>query len=261
MPALNVNGVPLHYVVEGTGTPLLLIHGFPLSHEMWRPQIDALKGSYRVIAPDLRGFGRSGARGTTTMETYASDCVAILDALKIDSAFVGGLSMGGYIAMAMLRVDAGRVRGLILVDTQATPDDDAGKQKREENARRVEQEGVGFLAEQLRPKLLSKGAPQKLHQELTALMTAQSREGVAGALRGMAQRPDSKDVLSRFSGPALVIVGTEDEITPVAKAKQMAEIISGAELATIPGAAHMSNMEAPEAVNATVREFLRKASA
>lgn len=260
MPFVNVSGGALHYAVEGEGEPLLLIHGFPLSHEMWRPQLDALKASYRVIAPDLRGFGGSSALGgATTMESYASDCVAILDALQIDSAFVGGLSMGGYIAMAMLRVDAGRVRGLVLVDTQASPDDDAAKKKREENAARVEKEGTAFLVEQLLPKLLSKGAATSVQRELSRIMSAQSPAAVASALRAMAKRPDSKDMLARFSGPSLVIVGAEDEITPITKAKQMADVLTGSELVTIPGAAHMSNMEAPEAVNATIREFLRRA--
>lgn len=257
MPFVNVDGSPLHYAVEGSGVPVLLIHGFPFSGEMWRPQLDALKSHCQIIAPDLRGFGKSAARATATMEDCATDCVALLDALKIDSAFVGGLSMGGYVAMAMLRVDAGRVRGLLLLDTQATADDDAGKQQREENARRVENEGVDFLIEQLMPKLVAKGGSQRVQDELARMMRAQSRTGVAAGLRGMAQRPDSKDVLSRFSGPSLVIVGSEDEITPVTKASQMAELLAGSQLVTIPGAGHCSNLEAPQAVNAVVTDFLQ----
>lgn len=257
MPAVKVKGDSLHYEVEGAGPPLLLVHGFPFSSRMWRAQLSGLKDVCQLITPDLRGFGKSSASGPATMELYAADCFAILDALKLETAFVGGLSMGGYVAMAMLRVDAGRVRGLVLMDTQAGADDDAGKQKREENARRVEAEGISFLVDQMLPKLVSTGSAPAVREELRAIMLEQKPAGVASALRAMAQRPDSKDVLSRFSGPSLVIVGTEDEVTPVTKAMQLRDVLAGSGLVTIPGAGHYANLEAPEAVNATLREFFR----
>src|SRR5262249_25505430 len=150
-----VDGVPLHYRDEGRGLPVLLFHAYPLNGDAFEKQVKALSGRYRFIIPNLRGFGRSGlSEGPTEMARIAQDGLALLDALKVDSAVVGGVSMGGYASMALLREDAGRVRGLVLVDTQATADDEAGRARREASAQEALREGPEAVVRTLLPKLV-----------------------------------------------------------------------------------------------------------
>lgn len=257
MLTVTVDGIPLHYRDIGQGPPVLLLHAFPLSGDAFDPQVKALSGRYRFIIPDHRGFGQSklGA-GPTEMAHIARDALALLDALKVDSVVVGGVSMGGYAAMALLREDAGRVGGLVLVDTQAGADDAAGKERREASAKEALEKGVDPLLQTLLPKLVAAGSESPVGREVAALMRTASREGIAAAQRGMALRPDSKDMLARYAGPALVVVGEHDSITPLEKAKAMADLISGARLEVIPGAAHLPNQEQPERFNAVLDSFL-----
>lgn len=257
MPTLSVDGFPLHYVDEGRGLPVVLLHAFPLHAEMFRPQVRALSGRYRFLLPDVRGFGGSGApTGPTDMARIARDVIALLEHLGVDRAVVGGVSMGGYAAMAVLREDAGRVAGLVLVDTQALADDDAGKARREETARQVEREGVEPVVRALLPRLLAPEAPEALRREVEQMIREASPSAVAAASRGLGARPDSRDMLARYGGPALVVVGEHDVVTPPEKARQMQELIAGAQLVQVPRAGHLSNLENPEAFNAALDGFL-----
>ncbi|MFP2959541.1 alpha/beta fold hydrolase [Myxococcus sp. 1LA] len=257
MLTITVDGVPLHYRDEGKGPPVLLLHAFSLSGRAFDKQVKALSGRYRFIIPDIRGFGESAlGEGPTEMSRVARDALALLDALNVDTAVVGGVSMGGYAAMALLREDAGRVSGLVLMDTQATADDAEGKALRETNAKLALDAGVEPIIQAMLPKLLAADPDSPVGQEVAALMREASPAGVAAALRGMALRPDSKDILARYAGPALVVVGEHDALTPVAKAKEMAGLISGARLEIIPGAGHLANQELPAQVNAVLDAFL-----
>jgi len=254
---VTVDGIPLHYQDVGQGLPVLLFHAFPLNGSAFDKQVRALSSRYRFIVPDIRGFGQSRpGSGPTEMSRIAQDALALLDALKIDSAVVGGVSMGGYAAMALLREDAGRVRGLVLVDTQATADDEAGRARRETSAQEALSQGVEPLVKTLLPRLVHAGPDSRVGREVAVMMRAAAPEAVAAAQRGMGLRPDSKDILARFAGPALVIVGEHDVVTPVEKAKQMAELISGARLEIIPGAGHLPNQEQPERFNEVLDRFL-----
>jgi pimeloyl-ACP methyl ester carboxylesterase len=257
MLTVTVDGVPLHYRDVGQGLPVLLLHAFPLAGSSFNAQVKALSGRYRFIVPDHRGFGQSQwGQGPTRMERMAQDALALLDALKIDSAVVGGVSMGGYASMALLREDAGRVRGLVLVDTQATADDEAGRARREASATEVLEHGVESLVQTLLPKLVAAGPDSAVGREVAAMMRAAPPQAVAAAQRGMALRPDSKDILARYAGPALVVVGERDPITPLEKAKQLVDLISGAKLEIIPDAGHLPNQEQPERFNAVLDRFL-----
>lgn len=257
MLTVTVDGVPLHYRDVGQGLPVLLLHAFPLNGAAFDKQVAALSGRYRFIVPDHRGFGASKlGEGPTEMSRIARDGLALLDALKVESAVVGGVSMGGYAAMAMLREDAGRVRGLVLVDTQATADDEAGRERREANVREALEHGMEPVVRELLPKLVAEGPDSPVGREVAALMRQATPKGVAAAQQGMALRPDSKDVLARYAGPALVVVGERDAITPLEKAKQLADLIGGARLEVIPGAAHLPNQEQPEAFNKVLDAFL-----
>jgi pimeloyl-ACP methyl ester carboxylesterase len=255
------NGVELAFVDRGSGTPILLVHGFPLDHTMWHAQIDALSADYRVIAPDLRGFGRSGATDTAvTMEQFADDLAALLDALPVSEPLVlCGLSMGGYIAFQFWRKYAARLRGLVLCDTRAVGDTPEAAAARRDMAERVRREGPAPLVEGMIPRLL---APATLEQrpELVAalrrVMMANDRKGIAAAALGMAERLDCTPLLGRIACPTLVIVGQLDAISTPAEMRVIAAAIARARLVEIAGCGHMSPLERPAEFNAALRDFL-----
>lgn len=259
MGTVSVDGVPLYFRDVGRGLPVLLLHGFPLTGDSFAPQLEdpQLTSRYRLIVPDHRGFGQSALGvGPTTMARIADDALAILDHLRVREAVVGGVSMGGYAAMALLRADASRVKALALIDTQATSDDEAGRQRREDTARAVLEKGMAVLVETMLPKLLAPGAAPELRAQVVGLIEATRREAAAAALRGMALRPDSREVLSRFGGPALVVVGEQDTITPPSKAEELAALIRSSTLVRIPEAGHLPNQERPALFNAALDRFL-----
>jgi pimeloyl-ACP methyl ester carboxylesterase len=166
--------------------------------------------------------------------------------------------MGGYVALALLRQDPSRVRGLVLMDTQALADDAAARAARGVNAARVEQEGTAFLVDSLLARLLSQACPPEVRGEVERRMRAEAPAAVAAALRGMAEREDSRDVLHRYGGPLLVVVGEQDVVTPPERARQMAELVPGAELVEVPGAGHLPNVERPELVNGALATFVAR---
>ena len=260
MPRIDLDGVTLDYADEGTGEPVVLVHGFPLSSELWRPQRAALSADYRVITPDLRGFGASDPPpGTTTVDTYADDLVALLDALGIGAATFAGLSMGGYVVMALLRRHPNRVRGLVLVSTKAPGDTDAGKQGREAMIALAQSEGAAAVAEKMLPNMLAERTREQ-SPDLVAfareMMAGSSVEGIVGALEALRDRPDSRPVLQQTTLPALILVGQDDTITPPAEAEAMRDLLERSELVVIPGASHLLNLEQPEAANSAMLAFL-----
>jgi pimeloyl-ACP methyl ester carboxylesterase len=262
MKRIEVNGVELATVDEGKGTPVLLVHGFPLSHAMWHHQIETLKRDFRVIAPDLRGFGASSVtEGTVAMEQFADDLNALLDKLQVSEKIVlCGLSMGGYIAFEFWRKYRQRVRGLVLCDTKAEADTDEAAQARRTMADKVLKEGAAVVADAMIPKLFAKitaetrpGVVEGVRQ--TILNT--SPQGIAAAQRGMAERRDSSALLSTVNVPTLVIVGKEDQITTVEQMRKIAAATRVSGPAEVPEAGHLSPLENPTAVNAELMAYLR----
>jgi pimeloyl-ACP methyl ester carboxylesterase len=257
MQTTTVNDIQLAYRDEGAGRALLLIHAFPLGGAMWERQITALSSRFRVIAPDLRGFGASQlGQAPASMDQYADDLAGLLDRLGLERAALVGLSMGGYIAFAFLRRHRERVSALILADTRSQPDTAEGQRAREQNARLAEEQGPRAIADQMLPKLLSPNAPEQLRAEARRMIEANDRAGIAAALRAMAMRPDSTPLLPTIAVPTLVIAGSEDRLTPPSDAQALHEAISGSRLVELPGAGHLSNLEAPEEFNRAVEEFL-----
>ena len=258
---VKVRGFEMAYEdTGGNGTPLLLIHGFPLDRSLWSTQIQGLADSARVIAPDLRGYGESGMpNGTVTMETYADDLRGLLDELGIKNAAVCGLSMGGYITLAFYRKNAHRVRGLILADTKAGPDSPEGKQGRNGNITLARAQGAGAVGDKMLPILLSQKTLAERADLVSATRTMMSRQSitaVVGALEAMRDRPDSTPTLTEITVPTLIITGAEDTLIPVKEAEAMRDAIRGARFVSIPSAAHLSNLEQSAVFNAAVREFL-----
>lgn len=262
MPRATIDGTELNYTdTGGEGTAVVLLHAFPLHSGMWGPQIAALGDSYRLIAPDLKGFGSSSApadRSSYSMESYAAEVKGLLDELGLGEAVITGLSMGGYIALAFTREYPDAVRALVLADSRAEADAPEAVEKRSGQQTTVASEGIAPLVEALPGALLGETTRTDhpdVVQEVKALMQNPA-EGFIGALEAMKTRPDSTDLLASISDPTLVIVGEEDTLTPPELSRKMHEHIDGSRLVVIPQAGHLSNLEAPDAFNAALEEFL-----
>ncbi len=257
MPDVMINGITLHYADEGSGIPILLLHAFPLSGAMWQPQRAALHDQFRMIVPDLRGFGATQVTfGPVTMEQHADDMAALLDHLGLDRVAVCGLSMGGYIAMAMLRRHPSRISALVLANTRANADSPEAQAQRELNATIAEAKGAAAIADMMIPALVAPHAHPHVHETLRTIIEANAPAGIAAALRGMALRPDSFSTLQALRVPTLVIAGADDTLTPLDAARVMHEAAPASRLVIIPGAGHMSNLEQPDAFSAALRSFL-----
>ena len=261
MKTRNIGDVRLAFVDRGAGPPIVLVHGFPLDHSMWNAQIDVLSKTHRVIAPDLRGFGRSGVTaGTVTMEQLADDLAALLEVLGVDEPItLCGLSMGGYVAFAFERKYATRLQSLILCDTRAGADTPRKAAARREMAQRVAREGPTPLVDQMMPNLFARDAVEnqpELVESLRRVMLGADPQGVVAAALGMAERPDATETLHNIACPTLVIVGEHDAISPTEEMQNICRAIPHGRFVEIVGSGHMSPMEAPVEVNAAIMEFL-----
>ncbi len=243
------------------GPALLLVHGFPLSSEMWRPQLDALGGRRRIVAPDLPGFAGSEPAPDplgVTMDYYADALAELLVDLGIDSVALGGLSMGGYVALAFWRRHPAAVDALILADSRAEADGPEAIAKRSAQQKQIRTGGIEDLIPQLLDGLL--GATTKDQRpevkEIVRGLMAHPAEGYIGALEAMKNRPDSTGDLPGITVPTLLVVGDQDNLTPVELTRYMHQHIAGSQMVVIPEAGHLSNLEAPEAFTAAVSGFL-----
>jgi pimeloyl-ACP methyl ester carboxylesterase len=257
---LRVAGAELACEVSGAGPALLLLHAFPLGLAMWEPQAVALASSHQVVRFDLRGFGGSPpGDGLLTMERIADDAAAVLDRLGIPSATVCGVSMGGYAALALVRRHPERLRALVLADTRAGADSPEAKAARAAQAEKVRREGSRAMADDALGKLLG-ATSHRERPELVArvrqIIEANPPRGITDALAGLAARADSTPTLREIRVPTLVVVGEEDEITPLAEAEALQRGIAGSRLAVIPRAGHLSSLENPDEFNRQVRAWL-----
>jgi pimeloyl-ACP methyl ester carboxylesterase len=261
MPIVKAHEIDLHYVERGRGLPLVLVHGFPLDHTMWHGQLDALSDRYHVIAPDLRGFGKSGVTpGLATMPLMADDLARLLDGLAIrEPIALCGLSMGGYVAWQFGLRYRERLAKLILCDTRAIADTPEAAANRIGLADRVQKEGSAFVAESMLPKLFAPAtieAKAPCVEATRQVILRTDPKGIAAASRGMAQRPDVSPWLARFDMPTLVLGGEHDVISTPAEMRGFAQQMPDARFVEIAGAGHMAPLEKPDEVNAAIREFL-----
>lgn len=258
----RVRGIEMAYDdTAGDGAAVVLLHGFPFDRSMWRGQSEALGGEFRVVAPDLRGFGETPlGEGEVTMESLAEDVAALLDELNIERVVLGGLSMGGYVALAFVRKFPERVRALVLADTRPQADAEDARRTREENAQRALREGMEPIVEVMLPKLFSAETRERggeVLKDVRLLMLGTSPETAAAALRAMAVRRDQTDLLPSIKVPTLIVVGAEDSITPPSDSESMNAKIEGSSLVLIEGAGHVPNVERPAEFNRALVEFLR----
>lgn len=261
----------VHYIESGTGPPLLLLHAFPVDARMWNGVRAQLEDQARVITPDQRGLGESALdaestgergdhQGAPSLDVVAADVLALMDTLGLREVILGGCSMGGYVAMAVLRQAPERVRGILLADTKAAEDNAEQRATRLAAADRAEGEGVdGWLPENALPGLIGRstreGRPE-VAATVRELIEAQGPQGVAWAQRAMACRPDSTGTLRSFAGPALVLSGAEDVLTPPETMRELATVLPAAELTILSGVGHLAPLEDPEAVAGAVRPWL-----
>ena len=259
MIALLPGGLELAYDEAGSGLPLLLVHGWPHDRTMWVGQLGGLAPYARLIAPDLRGVGGSTVRAPYTIDQYADDLVAFLDSLGLASAVVCGLSMGGYIAFSMLRRHRDRIRGLILADTRASADTDDTRANRSRLIALIEQEGMTALAARQLPSMVGRSTLERrspLAETVRRMMASAPPEGAIGALRAMAERPDSTPLLRTIDLPTLVVGGAEDGITPPDVLRAMSAAIPNSRIEILEQGGHLSPLERPAAFNHVVTEFL-----
>ncbi len=260
---LSIDDIDLSYSDEGSSPrTVLLIHGHPFNRSMWTPQLERLKAGHRVVVPDLRGYGNSSlpiGRRETTLETFAADNLALMDALNVQTFALGGLSMGGQIVLEMYRQAPDRIERLLLADTFAGLDTAERKQLRLMTADRLEREGMDAYAREELTRMIAPTTAEQ-YPEIAAhvmeMMTTTPPRGAAAALRGRAQRRDYLPSLQEIRVPTAVIVGREDRYTPVPLAEQLRDNIPGATLHVIDGAGHMPNLERVNVFNDVVEQWL-----
>lgn len=254
------NGINLSITDVGLGLPLVFLHGFPLGRGVWQRQIDAFRSSYRVVAPDLCGFGdRDTQPGPTTMAQYATDVRASLLQLATGPAVLVGHSMGGYVALAFARLFPEMLRGLVLVGTKAGPDTAEAAAARRAMAEKVKTEGVQVVVEAMASRMLAAdNQDARMVQQVRGFMFSTKPMGLIGALLGMAERPDATALLAQIVAPTLVITGADDTLIPPAESKKLAEAIPGAQLDVIPHAGHLVAFEQPDQFNRSLESWLNR---
>jgi 3-oxoadipate enol-lactonase len=255
---VEIAGRRLSWLESGAGAPIVLLHAFPLSAEMWGTLHAAPLEGWRLITPDLRGFGEASGPSATSVDDHADDVLALLRSQGIERAVVGGLSMGGYISFAIYRRAEQRVRAMVLADTRAEADTEQARAGRLTMQQTARDGGAAAVADAMLPKLLGPAsrASQNVGDRVRSLITANRAPAIIDALDALKTRPDSTPLLPTISCPTLVIVGADDELTPVAAAETLHRGIARSTLAIIPASGHLANLEQPDAFRTALQAFL-----
>lgn len=258
---VRANGIELAYDEAGSGTPVVFIHGFPHNRTLWAPQLAGLASRARCLAFDLRGFGESDVLPPYSMDQYADDLACAMDALAVGRAVMVGLSMGGYIAFAFWRRHRQRVRALVLANTRAGADTEAGREKRREMIALARERGAPAVADAMITGMIGKHTRERhpeLVQAVHAMLASAPVAGSIGALQAMLERPDSTPTLATIDVPTLIIAGDDDAIVSRQDVNAMHAAIRGSRLEVIPAAGHVSNLERPAAFNAVLSEHVER---
>jgi pimeloyl-ACP methyl ester carboxylesterase len=238
---------------------VVLLHAFPLNSTMWRPQVAAVPANWRVITPDLPGFGSSSESPVATMTGMAESVLRVLDSMSIERAVIGGLSMGGYVTLALYRMAPERFEAMILADTRATADNDTQKDGRRKMIATVRAKGAAGVADEMLPKLLGATSHRErpeLSGTVRGMIESTTPDAIAAAAEAMMHRPDSMPLLASIQVPTLIICGDEDVLTPPADARALNEQIRNSRLELLPRAGHLSNLETPDPFSGALRDFL-----
>jgi 3-oxoadipate enol-lactonase len=256
----SVAGRTVRYLEAGLGTPMLLLHAFPLSADMWRPQLERPPAGWRLIAPDFRGFGDTPIDSQDVgVDDYAADILLLMDDLGLERPVIAGLSFGGYVSFALFRRAPDRIGGLVLADTRSTTDTEDGLAARRTLLEAIRREGVAMVPDRQIPKVLGATTRRERPEvvaEVRRLIEGNRAPGIEAAIVALMRRPDSTGDLSRIEVPTLIIVGEEDEVTPIADAAAMHRAIRGSSLTILPRAGHLSNLEAADAFSTTISTWV-----
>lgn len=251
MEVKTIGGLEIAYARSGRGSPLFLIHGYPLDHSIWNATAHFLQNDFEIFQPDVRGFGQSTPLDAPyTIADLADDLAHLLDALQIEKAYIAGHSMGGYIALAFANKYPSRVRGLALVASQAAADSEERKRGRYQTALQVEAQGVECIAAEMADKLSEN---QKIRETLRPLIEKQGKSGVAGALKAMAEREDTTALFATIDFPVVLIHGAADQLIPLERAEEIERRFPRARLVKLPGVGHMPMLDAAEKTAAALR--------
>jgi 3-oxoadipate enol-lactonase len=244
MQKVNVNGIDLAYTRHGQGTPLVLLHGYPLDGSIWSEVVPVLQDRFDLLIPDMRGFGESSREvAPHSLDDYASDIAGLLDHLNIKKTALAGHSMGGYVALAFARLYAERVSGLGLIASQAAADTPERKQGRYETAAQINEKGISVVVEAVTPKLTS---DERLRPLVQSIIEQQHPRGLSDAMRAMAERMNSSAMLYTFRFPVVIIHGDEDQLIPIERAREVKNAVAHSRFVELKGAGHMPMLEFPE---------------
>jgi 3-oxoadipate enol-lactonase len=254
MEKLNVNGIQIAYDRHGSGVPLVLLHGYPLDHTTWDEVVPLLENDFDLVIPDLRGFGQSDlVEEQYTIADMAADIAALLDKLGIETTYIAGHSMGGYVSLAFVRNYSERVLGLGLVSSQALGDSPERRDGRYASADEIMRTGVEPVSGSMSPKLTP---DERVQTFVRALIAEQRPIGLANALKAMAERFDSTLVLPTFHFPVVLVHGSADELIPVERAREIKAVLKLAHLTELSGVGHMPMMEDPQKTADTLKKLL-----
>ena len=263
MPFAEVSGTRVHYLDTGSGDPpLVLLHAFPLNAGMWDEQLVALGPRWRVVAPDLPGFGRTDApadEAVATIDGWAELVAELVRSLGLGPVVVGGLSMGGYVAFALLRRHPDLVAGAVLADTRAAADTPEVVERRTSQQQQVAEGNTAEVLEAMLGTLLSdqtRSERPDVVERTRALMATTPPASIVAGLEAMKNRHDASGELAGLDVPVLVLVGEHDVPSPPSVAAEMAEALPQGRLEILPTAGHLTNLEVPEAFNRTLQSFL-----
>ncbi|MEJ2528703.1 MAG: alpha/beta hydrolase, partial [Gammaproteobacteria bacterium] len=247
-----VKGIAVHEYGDRNKVPIIFIHGFPFNSTMWAQQIKILKEQYYCVAYDVRGMGETPpGDGQFTIEMFVDDLFAVSDGLDLERPIVAGFSMGGYIALRAVEREPERFRALILADTKAEADDDAGRLKRANAISSINKDGVEQFVSDFVPLAFSETARQNIPETYNLFLERAQTEspiGVKGCLLAMAARTDTTNSLADIRIPTLLLVGEHDTLTPPEVMRQMQDRIGGSVIVHVPKAGHMAPVENPEFV-------------
>jgi pimeloyl-ACP methyl ester carboxylesterase len=246
----------LSFVEKGNGIPLLLLHAFPLDHSMWFAQADHFRARYRVVMPDLPGFGDSKPVRPWTISDIGNDLQELLDKLKIETCMLAGLSLGGYIALPFAARHPRRISKLVLAHTRARADTDIERAGRNDMIATLRKDGTEALPGKMLSRLLGPAAPATVREWVTQTIQRVDANAAIHAIEAMRDRADSTPSLQTIQCPTLVIAGDGDAIMKVEDARSMAAALPRGTLAVIPNTGHLSNLEDPPAFNRVLEEFL-----
>jgi 3-oxoadipate enol-lactonase len=256
---VEMGGQTISWLQSGRGRTIILLHGFPLHAGMWETLHATTPHGWTLITPDLRNFGESHGTPALSVDDHANDVLALLRHLGCEDAVIGGLSMGGYIALAVHRLAPQRCRALVLADTRAEPDTEDARANRARLQATGRERGPDAVLQAMLPKLVGPAAHAAgaVPEQLKAIAGANTAEGVVDGLEALKTRPDARPGLAAIACPTLVIVGADDALTPPSTAEALRDGIAGAQLVVLPDAGHMSNLEQPVPFALALWSFLR----